>query len=482
MTASNVRRAAGWAGLIVASFAAGSALMRAVLRGAPLWLASDLAQPLPVVTAWHDFGTALLSVLCCTAGAAALAYWMLLRAIDAGSAAERRALLLLISLASVIAGLLAILGPVIFSSDVYAYAAYGDLSVHALNPYARMPIVLRDDILRAAIWQWGNPPPISVYGPVFMWFARAMVALFGAFGVAATLDAFRICSVLALPACGLLAYAALQGWSTRRRLVVAAGIALNPVAIWSASEGHNDALMLLVVLAGIIAWRRIGPFSGALIIACAALVKAPGAAAGAALALFAWGNGQRKRFYKTLAGLCAGGAIVAILALPFEQGVVRVFIPQAHYAPEFSAQWLSYMFTLSVLPASLPRFELGIAVALGACLLLFLRGARLQLRGDLRGLGWMALGVWLVIPNAYPWYGLWILPIALVLFDVPIGKALVAASLGVILRYAPDATRSDNLGLDLAVTLCEIAPALIVAFWPSALRLPRTPAVEAAPR
>lgn len=441
------------------------------MTGAPLWIASDVAQPIPVVTAWHDFGMLLMLVLCSTSAAAALAYVVLLRGINADSARERTGILITIALASLSAGIIAIAAPVLFSSDVYAYAAYGDLSVHDLNPYARTPIVLRDDIVRAAIWQWGNPPPISVYGPAFVWFARAIVALFGSFGVATTLDVFRVCAVLALPLCGVLAYHALAGRSERARLILAAGIALNPIAIWSASEGHNDSLMLAVVLLGIIAWRRVGATAGAILVACAALIKAPGAAAAAALALYAWGSGQRARFARTIAGLCIGAAIVAVVALPFEQGVVRVFVPHAHYAPEFSAQWLLSVLAASILPASMPTFEFGIAVALVACMLIFAHGARLQVRGDMRGLGWMALGIWLVIPNAYPWYGLWILPVGLLLYDAPVGRALIAASLFVLLRYVPDATHANNLALNLIVTLCEIAPVAIIAFWPAALRL-----------
>ena len=471
MVSESLRRLGLWAGAVVVAFAAGAAAAALAMRSAPLWIGTDLLQPLPVVTAWHDFGFALAALLFATVAAAAAGYLMAVRA-AARLAPEAHARgLAVLTLASIAAALAAMLFPAIFSSDVYAYAAYGDLALHHLNPYARVPIVLRDDIIRAAIWQWGNPPPISVYGPAFVWIARAVTAALSASGVAATLLAFRLCAVLALAACGLLMYHALAGAPPGRRLAAAAGIALNPVAIWAAAEGHNDALMLAVVLAGVMVWRRGGPFAGTLIVTCAALIKAPGAAAAGVLALYAYGARRRPALLATAAGLAAGALLVVLIALPFEQGVLKVFVPHAHYAPEFSAQWLFYRLLASVLPPALHSFELGVSLALVGCGILMLYGARRLLAGDFRGAAWLALGVWFLIPNAYPWYALWILPVAFAVGDAPVGAALIAASLTVIFRYLPDAAYAENAALNVLVTLCELSVPAAVALWPRSLRL-----------
>lgn len=451
--------------VVPAAFAGGGLLARYWLLAAPSAVSTDLAQPLPVVTYWHAFGTLMWLALFLAVVVAGFGYVSVVRDALAGVARGRGALVAycLAGAASLVA---ALAFPVLFSSDVYAYGAYGDMGLHGIDPYTHNALNAGDDVLRAAVWQWGNPPPMCVYGPVFVWLAQAIVAGLAHFGVAAQLDGLRVLSSLALVACGPLLYSALAGFSQERRLAAAAGVVLNPIAIWSAAEGHNDALMLVVVLAGIIVARRAHPLWGALVMALSSLVKAPGIAAAAAFALFTYGN--RNRFVRVVTGVLAGTTITALVALPFEWGVRNVLVPHGHYTPQFSLQYLSATLFETVLGKNDSVFFLGVAAAVLACLAIFTYGAALTLRGQREGFIYLAAAVWLVIPNPYPWYALWILPVAFVAVDSRASWAVILASLTIVFRYLPDATVANDAQTNLIVALCELAiPLALFAVRPA---------------
>ena len=437
---------------IPAAFALAALLSRALLQHAPLYIATDLSQPLPVATTWHGFGQSLwLSTFACIA-AASVAYIFTLRA-----ALKRKSSGLTVPAIvtfSAIALVAALSMPVVFSSDVYAYAAYGSLAAHGVSPYAHTAITVQDPLLRAAVWQWTNPLPACVYGPLFVWIAQLAVTATAAFGVAAQLFTLRLVSSAALLACAPLVFLAFRGFRTEQRVAVAAGIALNPVAIWSAAEGHNDALMLVAVLLGFIAVRKFGYFIGAFLIASSALIKASGAAAALILAMFAWPN--RSRFVSVLGGFSAGIALTALVALSLESGVRNVLSPHGHYTPQFSAQYVLAQIAVSIFGTRWHAAEFGIAVAAVGAACIALYGVRLALAKNPLGTAYVALGVWLLIPTPYPWYALWILPVAFLSMKSAPSWAIVAATLTIFVRYLPDASSATNADLNLAITAFEL--------------------------
>ncbi len=153
-----------------------------------------------------------------------------------------------------------------FSSDVYAYAAYGEIARLGANPYVRRPPTRSTHSYARPTSQWGTTVPICLYGPAFVALAEAIVRLFAPFGMLAQLQALRAIASLALLACIPLAYAAYEG-NRAMRLRAAATIGLNPVAIWCAAEGHNDAIALAWVLFGFVLVRSRRPALGAAVVA-----------------------------------------------------------------------------------------------------------------------------------------------------------------------------------------------------------------------
>ncbi len=431
--------------LVPAGFFAGAAWCALMLRHSPAAFAVDRAQPLVVVTYWHAFGAQMWLAFALAVAIASAGYIAALA--SSGSASFDKRYLFVTTVVCAIACAAALLFPVVFSSDVYAYAGYGDMALHGVSPYSHAHVALRDPLLSAMVWQWGNPPPMCVYGPAFVWLAQAIVAALLPLGAAAPLWALRILACLALVACAPLAYLAFSGFPQSVRRAAAAGIALNPIAIWSSAEGHNDALTLAIVLAGFALAARSRWFAGALVVALSALVKAPGVAAAALLALSH--RHDRSRFVKLAWGAGAGIALVLALAVPLEYGVRTQLAPSGSYFPQFSVQYVSIVVTALL-------FGLLLAVAVLH-----------------RSWVYLAFAVWLLIPNPYPWYALWLVPVAFLAWPSRAAWALIAASLLMVVRYYPDATTahfSRPLGIVLVAIECGLPLLLLTAHMASAHR------------
>ena len=373
---------------------------------------TTVAQPIVVVTDWGEHAFGPLAVLIGFIALAGVLYWRMLARGDVFS------LPALIALATL--GLAAAwCAPVIFSSDVYAYAAYGELARLGLDPYVRVLHAGNDPLIANAAWQWSGSLPVCVYGPAFVALARSIVAATAPLGALAQLQALRLVASAAFLFCAPLAYAAFEG-DRRARLRAAATLALNPVAIWCAAEGHNDALALAVVLAGIaLVRKRLFPI-GAAIVALSALIKPQGAAAAIALGA----SDRRAR-----AGAAFGLAIVVVLWLPALAAIAKQVAPHGQYAPQASLQ--AVFAPLGAVPA--------IAVAAAVSIGLVVGGVRL-LRGGRRD-GWVFLGLaaWVLIPNPYPWYAIWLVALAAMAAHTKAWRVALLLSFSSVLRYLPDA-------------------------------------------
>lgn len=372
----------------------------------------DLAQPLPVATNWYGDGALIWAIYATAIAAAALPY---LRIVFAREAPSMRTTLFASACA-----LVALLCAVpLLSSDVYAYAAYGEMARLHLSPYAHHALP-HDPFVAAAYWQWSGTLPICVYGEGFVAVARAIVTLGAPFGVAATLDAFRALACVSLLLCA---------WLTRDPRA-AAFITLNPVALVITAEGHNDTLALACVLAGAALLRRF-PFAGAAIAAAAASIKAPALAP-------AWVFALRGR--RAFAGACAGTLVALAASAALLAGVRGTLAPHGVYAPFASAQSLSPL----------------IAIALGIAVLARALGEREAIdRWTL-----VALALWLAIPNPYAWYALWLIALAAFSRNRRVVVTVLAVAAASVLRYIPDAVAvphaAEALALGIAAALAYV--------------------------
>ena len=412
---------------------AGAIACRLLLFHAPETFAADRVQPLVVVTYWGSFGSLMWIALFVAIAIASVGYIAALKAHVSLTMAY-----------SALACIAALFFPVVFSSDVYAYAGYGLMALHGLNPYAHAAVTLRGPLMDAVLWQWGNPPPVCVYGPAFVWIAQASVAIFAGFGPAAPLWALRISASGALVLCAPLAHAAFARFPPKVRAAATAGIALNPIAIWAASEGHNDVYFVAIALAGFALIARGRPLTGAVVVALSALVKAPGLLAVAAAPFAFTASRSRSR---VLAGSVLGLAATAIIAWP---ALLQLSRNAGHgsYFPQFSLQ---YALDAAFGPSAALALAAALAVtfAAGGCALLW--------KKNRSGTALLALALWIAIPNPYPWYTLWILPAALMAWETPAAWAIVALALSSALRYLPDATTDLSAPASAAISLIPFA-------------------------
>ncbi|MBC5800351.1 MAG: hypothetical protein GIX03_05130 [Candidatus Eremiobacteraeota bacterium] len=417
--------------LVAIAFACGAIVARVLLRYAPSRTLLDRAQPLVVVTAWGSFGAGCFWTLAATL---ALATLILLAAgfAIAPQVADRDRLGPEIAAAAALAIAASYAWPFVFSSDVYAYAAYGAMLLHGHDPYAVVAPHVHGAIIDAARWQWSGRYPVCVYGPGFVGVAAAAVAATSGATVATTLWALRILAAVAF-LCSILAVdAGLQSTTPRRRFLALAAYGLNPVALWTVAEGHNDAFVLLLGSAAFaLAWRRAA-FAGALTVGLSATLKATGALyAIAALidALRFAGGGRRVRIVTACA---LGLTCAAVVTVPSMSRAFETVGRTGRYVPTASLQSL-----IGIAPA------MALAVAAAAW------GSARLARRDREGYAWLGIALWLAVANVYPWYVLWVLPAIVAAAVPPCAQrrelpwapiALWAATISAVVRYLPDAS------------------------------------------
>jgi hypothetical protein len=412
--------------VIPSAFLAAAIGMRLLVARAPAQVAIDLVQPIAVVTAWHAFGAAMLGILLAALAVATAAYANVLK-LGPATASLKSATAIAAMTAFSLACAWCI--PALFSSDVYAYAAYGELARLGADPYAHGLLPGGNPIFDAAIVQWGNPPPICVYGPAFVWIAATIVPLAAPFGTAMALDGLRALSSAALLLCVLLAYVAYRG-TRGERLAAAATIGLNPVVLWSAAEGHNDGLALAIALAGFACARSGRAGIGAFVAACSGAMKLPGIVAAIPLALL-----DRRAWIGATAGILTALAV----SVPIFRSAVIGLAPHARYAPEASFQAMVRSLALLMFAADGPAAAAAWTLAAAGALACAWAATPMFWRRDPEGWTYLASAGWLLVPNPYPWYAVWLVAIAAVAPRTRGATALLALAFGSLVRYVPDA-------------------------------------------
>lgn len=308
------------------------------------------------------------------------------------------------------------LAPPLLSQDVFSYISYARLgAVHGLNPYDAVPAAVPADPSFAYV---GWRDTVSAYGPAFT-LATYPVGLIGVPAAMWTFKAVAALCVLALAAlCSRLA--AVRGLDPK---AAAAFVALNPlVLVHVVGGGHNDALMMLVVMAGVAALVAERARVAGAGLAGAAAVKVSAAFAAPFALIGATRNGGATRrlvIGAALALLAVGAATVLAFGTHALDSLGLVGENQAHTSRYSVPATLSRAFgaDVDVLRTS---FLAGYAVLVAWLLVWTARG------GDwVRAAGWAALGLLIATGWLLPWYVIWVLPLAAVSRD----RALVGATL-----------------------------------------------------
>jgi alpha-1,6-mannosyltransferase len=371
-----------------------------------------------------------------------------------------------------------LLGPVLFSQDLFGYLSYARLGVlHGLDPYTHTAAAdTHDAVYRFLGWHGVSSP----YGPLFTLGSYALVP----FGVAGGVWALKLLATLAsLLAVLLLARAAglahpagparatemrqadLQAPDGRAHTASGPGVAaaalvgLNPVLLaFAVGGGHNDTIIVALLAAALLvsgaaatgtgvetategnprgdgAARRANPRAALGLLVAAAGVKL---SAGLALPFLILAPATRRARLQRLCTALVGLLVVAVIgvlgfgthALGFlgavrgEQQLVAV-----HSVPAELARLLGM--------AGTPGwwrdcFAALFVIVLGWTLWRTTRGA------DWRAMaGWATLGLLLCTAWLLPWYAIWPLPFAAVSEDRRLRMTTLAFCAYVLLTRLP---------------------------------------------
>lgn len=314
-----------------------------------------------------------------------------------------------------------LLGPPLFSHDVYSYLAQGTLVHLGHSPYHDAPITLarlhHQHVLSGVdpFWRKTTAP----YGPLFLGVISLMVAVTGSHLVAGAI-AIRLLDVLGIVLLGAfvprLARAARS--DPRRALWLAM---LSPLVLLQlVSPAHNDALMVGLMVAGVALALERRPLVGIALCAVAATVKVPAVAAIAFIAV-AWArtlpdNRQRlEAVAKAVAVTVAVAAAITVVTglglawistgLFNTPGRVRLSITPATalgYTIAHALHHVSVPLNGKQFEATVSHITFAITAAIGLLLLY-----RTRFDNLIRQLGWLLIGIAIGGPAAWPWYFAW---------------------------------------------------------------------------
>jgi hypothetical protein len=328
-------------------------------------------------------------------------------ALRAAKFLTRRAVL--VSIAAVNA--LVLVAPPLLSTDLFSYIAYGRLGgTYGINPYLYGPNVISFDPLYHLVGlQWTHTP--TAYGPLFTALSYPLAGL----NIATNVFAYKGIAALSLLAVVVLVWrsAQLRGIDPIKAVAL---VGLNPViVIYGVGGGHNDLLMLALLVAGIyVLLRQREGTGGAMIMAATAIKLTAGM-----LLPFAIAASAGRRVATAGRARILGGAALAAVAFG---GLGLVM---------FGSGTLHLVGTLSSIQAqggihSIPGFILN-AIGLkrfdepvGAVLrvLYVISVVWLMWRvwiGELDWItaaGWATVGLLVSAGLLMPWYIAWLIPLA----------------------------------------------------------------------
>ena len=148
--------------------------------------------------------------------------------------------------------LIAFVLPAQFSDDVFSYSIYGRISaLYHANPLIAAPAQFpHDPFLPYVFWQHTR----SIYGPAWLILSDAVTLVAHFFGDSPVLYVilFKLVGIAAHLGNALLIWRILTRIAPQRRLAGVILYAWNPLPIIEfANSGHNDAVMIFLLLAGI---------------------------------------------------------------------------------------------------------------------------------------------------------------------------------------------------------------------------------------
>jgi hypothetical protein len=364
-------------------------------------------------------------------------------ALEASNRLSARAVLL------TIVGLHAVLllGPTLLSTDAFSYQIYGRMgALYNTSPYTHGPHAIALDSLYPFIdSKWVSTP--SAYGPLFTALSYVLAPLTIA---TSALTYKALATVASLLTVGLLWHAAkLRGVNQVRAIAL---FGLNPlIVVYGVGGGHNDLLMLVLLVAAIVAALHFRDRASGGLIVVASAIKLTGALLLPFVMAHDWATKRGRRRFDALAG--AGIATVAVGALSFAMfGTGPLHLPATLQHIQNEGDWHSIpgFITTRLGLGGVGRVTgIGLAVIFVIVFVTLLRRVARNELDWIHAAGWATVALLLTTSSLLPWYVAWLVPFAALATDRRLFKTAIVLT-GVIqgiqlLGYIPHG--SSWLGL-----------------------------------
>jgi hypothetical protein len=384
-------------------------------------------------------GASLLYVLCLGALFALYAWLLRILSLRPESAGAAR----IVFGGAALFSLTLVFLPTLMSKDLYDYMGHGRvLTVHGANPFVTPASEFTPDLFTQAMG-WSAATPL--YGP-----ARASISavltIAGGGSFLRTVLVFKLFFVVVHLVNGLLVMKVAGGWGESSGapgpLRASAFYLWNPLALTQVvGDAHNDGVVLLWILLGILMLQRRDELTGAACTAMSVMLKYVTAPIALLLALQRWREaGARRALLFVL--VCA--AVTVLAYAPYLSGfsATHFLRPYEHSSYQGSLMMMIEMILGQVIPgenvagSTLARALLAVsAVAAAALGLWFLRAAwRVETLMEAVEMGTRLLLFYLLFLTALlrTSYVVWILGLAAVVSAVPLRRTVAIFSCTVL--------------------------------------------------
>jgi hypothetical protein len=299
-----------------------------------------------------------------------------------------------------------LLAPPLLSHDVFSYIAYARLGVaNHLNPYTHAPLDIPND---PGFAHAGSIDASSAYGPVFTLLTYPLSPL----GVPTAFWVLKV--VAALSSLGIVALV----WKVAQRLgrdplVPALAVGLNPLVLVHVVGGaHNEALTVLVTMAGVLLWVSARETAGVVVATFATGIKA---SAGLAVPFLVVGD-IRRRVVPAVATLVALAVLGVAAFGTHALDALSLISDNQGRTSRFSLPYKTAQLLGALLPGDRLDYRdavrVAFALAFAVIFLWLLWRAWRGLTYALDAIGWATFAILIASAWLVPWYILWLLPFA----------------------------------------------------------------------
>lgn len=390
-----------------------------------------------------------------------------------------------------------LVGPPLFSHDVYSYIAQGTLVHIGHSPYHEAPIALGHLGHRHVLdgvdpfWRKTTAP----YGPLFLGAVSVVVGVGGSHLVLDTV-LVRLFDLVGIVLLAIYApkLARALGGDPRRALWLAM---LSPL-VWLqlVSPAHNDALMVGLMVAGVALAVERRPLLGIGLCAVAATVKVPAVAA-IVFIVVAWARAlpslqdQLKAVGKAvLVTVAVAAVLTAVTGLGLAwistglfstPGRVRLAITPATavgYTIAHALHGVGVPLNGKQFEATLSHITFAITGLFGLVLLY-----RTRWENMVRRLGWLLLAIAIGGPAAWPWYFTWGLALLAACPGIQFSRVIPLAVVASAFIVIPTGQLALPLGTSPEMVAFYLLVLAAAVFWGPhpPRRVPRRAAMPANP-